>query len=251
MLRPDEPQAASSMVGSTHFIILAASAAMRPYSGGVFAPICQGPSISLPRHQNLHAVRLLPAVRAAQVGQRGAARMVAVLDQVARGVRPARAEVDREHRLDAGRPAPVDELVGAERVGLGRQPGEVEPPRPALARADAVLPVVARDEVAAGVAHDRRRQLAHQRQHVAAEAALVGVRMARARRCRRRRSGRDARRTRRTAGGRSCRWPGRDRAGLSRYARATLRVLEHCRQRRGLHLSRPAERSCSTQPSSG
>ena len=122
-------------------------------------------------------MRLLPAVRAAQVGQRGAARMVAVLDQVARGVRTARAEVDREHRLDAGRPAPVDELVGAERVGLGRQPGEVEPRRPALARSDPVLPVVARDEVAAGIAHDRRRQLVHQRQHVAAEPALVRLGM--------------------------------------------------------------------------
>src|SRR5215468_7323480 len=52
MRRPDEPQAASSIEGSIHFIILAASRAMRPYSWAVLASICQGPSISLPRHQN-------------------------------------------------------------------------------------------------------------------------------------------------------------------------------------------------------
>ena len=53
MLRPEEPQAASSIEGSIHFIILEASVAMRPYSVAVFISICHGPSISLPRHQNL------------------------------------------------------------------------------------------------------------------------------------------------------------------------------------------------------
>ena len=104
MVRPEEPQAASSIAGSTHFIILAVSAARRPYSGGVFASICQGPSISLPRHQSFTPCGSLPAVGAAQVGERGAARVVAVLDQVAGGVRPAGAEVDRQHRLDARPP---------------------------------------------------------------------------------------------------------------------------------------------------
>ena len=52
MLREDEPQAASSIVGSIHFMSLAASAAIRPYSHAVFVSICHGPSISLPRHQN-------------------------------------------------------------------------------------------------------------------------------------------------------------------------------------------------------
>ena len=41
------------MVGSTHFIILAASLAICPYSTAVLCPICQGPSISLPRHHIL------------------------------------------------------------------------------------------------------------------------------------------------------------------------------------------------------
>jgi hypothetical protein len=124
-------------------------------------------------------VRLLPAVLAAEVGQRRAARVVAVLDELAGGVGPAGAEIDRQHGLDAGAAAPVDELVGAEGVGLGRLPSQVEPPRPLLDRPDAVLPVVAGDEVAAWVAHDGGRQLAHQRQHVAAKAPLVGGRVAR------------------------------------------------------------------------
>ena len=119
-------------------------------------------------------MRLVPAVRAAQLGQRRAAGMVAVLDHVAGGVAAARAEIDRQHRLDARGAAPVDEFVGAELVGLGRHPGEVEPARPLGHGTDTVLPVVARDEVAAGIAHDRGRQLAHQGEHVAAEA--LGVR---------------------------------------------------------------------------
>ena len=43
------------------------------------------------------------------------------------------AEVDREHRLGVGLAAPADELVGADLVGLGRAPGEVEARR-ALSR---------------------------------------------------------------------------------------------------------------------
>jgi hypothetical protein len=53
MLRPDEPQAASSIEGSIQRIIFAASLATRPYWVAVLYSICQVPSISLPRHQNL------------------------------------------------------------------------------------------------------------------------------------------------------------------------------------------------------
>ena len=38
------------MAGSTRRIALAVSAAIRPYSPAVLWPICQSPSISLPRH---------------------------------------------------------------------------------------------------------------------------------------------------------------------------------------------------------
>ena len=65
------------------------------------------------------------------------------------------------------------------RVGLGREPGEVQPASGALDRADAVLPVVAGDEVAAGIAHDGRPELLDERQHVAPrKPCFVGGRMA-------------------------------------------------------------------------
>ena len=51
--RPEDPEAAISIELSAQRMILAARAATRPYSSGVSAPVCQGPSISLPRHQNL------------------------------------------------------------------------------------------------------------------------------------------------------------------------------------------------------
>jgi hypothetical protein len=53
MLRAEEPQTANSTDLSVHFIIFAVSVAMRAYSVAVFRSICHGPSISLPRHQNL------------------------------------------------------------------------------------------------------------------------------------------------------------------------------------------------------
>ena len=46
------------------------------------------------------------------------------------------------------------------------------------ARADAVAPVVAGEEVAAGVADERHAELAHEVEHVAAEALLVRLRVA-------------------------------------------------------------------------
>jgi hypothetical protein len=100
--------------------------------------------------------------------------VVAVLQQLDRLADAPGAEVDRHHRLGAGPPAPGGELVDPDLVGLDRAPGEVQPPGPILGRADPVLPAVVGDEVAAGVAQDRGPELAHQLEHVAAEAAVVG-----------------------------------------------------------------------------
>ena len=47
------PHATSSIDGSTSRMALPVSAASRPYSSAVLWPICQGPSISLPRHHTL------------------------------------------------------------------------------------------------------------------------------------------------------------------------------------------------------
>ena len=48
---PLDPQAISCSFGSMTRICFAASRALRPYSRACSCPICQGPSISLPRHQ--------------------------------------------------------------------------------------------------------------------------------------------------------------------------------------------------------
>src|SRR3546814_13681212 len=78
------------------------------------------------------------------------------------------------HRLDVGGLAPVHEFVGAELVGLGRAPGEIEPDGALVLGADAVFTIIAREEIAARIAHDRGPQLADQREHVAAETVGVG-----------------------------------------------------------------------------
>ena len=152
---PELPHATSSIDGSTRRIAMAASAARRPYSAALVCPICHGPSISLPRHQ----VRILYGSAWPLAARRSAisvpARSVAVLHKVARRVGAAGPEVHREHRLHAGQARPGDELVGADRVGLDRPPGEVVPLGPPVAGADAILPVVAGDEVPARIA-DRR-----------------------------------------------------------------------------------------------
>ena len=126
-----------------------------------------------------HVVRLGGAMGAAQVRETGAARVVAVLQEVDRLLRPAGPEVDREHRLGPDLAAPGDELAGAERVGLDRVPGQVQAAWPLRVRSDPVLPAVAGDEVAAGVAQHGGAQLADQVQHVGAVATLVGVAMPR------------------------------------------------------------------------
>jgi hypothetical protein len=71
----------------------------------------------------------------------------------------------------------VHELVQAELVGLDAVPGEVQPAGPLVARADAVLPPVAGDEVAAGVADQRDAELPGQLQDVLTESVLVGGRV--------------------------------------------------------------------------
>ena len=118
-------------------------------------------------------VRRGMAVGAAEVGQRGAARMVAILEQAPRLVHAARAEVDRHHRRRPGLGAPVHEIIRADLVRLGRVPREVEAARTLFARANAVLPVVGGNEIPSGVAHDGDGHLAGQLDDVRAPAVRV------------------------------------------------------------------------------
>src|SRR5439155_7084134 len=115
---------------------------------------------------------LLP-VLPAQITPPGALVYVAVLDVGDRFFGSAGAAVEAEQRLGAHEPAPLDELVGAELVRLERVPGPLQHGRTLVLRPHAVEPVVARDEVAARVAHDRHAEPLDLGGHVLAEPARV------------------------------------------------------------------------------
>lgn len=73
-----------------------------------------------------HLVGFLVAVTAAQVRPVGAFLDIAVLDPVAGFVHRPRAEVHAEIGLGRGTAAPLDELIGAERVALAEAPCQVD-----------------------------------------------------------------------------------------------------------------------------
>ena len=120
-----------------------------------------------------HIERLGRAVGGSPPGQRRACTDVGVLQQVERLERAAGAEVECEHQLSAHAFTPPRELVQPDLVRLERVPREVEPLRPPLARADAVLPAVAGDKVATWVADSGHAELAHEIHNVGPESVRV------------------------------------------------------------------------------
>src|SRR6185437_9102617 len=72
---------------------------------------------------------------------------------------------------------PSGELVQPDLVRLRRMPGEVQPPWALVHGTDTVLPSIARDEVAAGVADGRHTELFHQVGDIVAESVLIGRRV--------------------------------------------------------------------------
>ncbi len=124
------------------------------------------------------AVRVLVAVGDAHVAVVRAGRVVAVLDQRAGLVRAAGTQVDRHDRRGFSLFAPRGELVRSERIVFERVPGQIQPPGPVFLGADAVFPVVARNEVAAGIPDGGDRKLLHHRDDVLAEALRVRLRVA-------------------------------------------------------------------------
>src|SRR5712691_786288 len=119
------------------------------------------------------AVRLGVAVLAPQVRPGGMARAIAVLDPGLRLIHGAGAHVDADIGLGPDTPAVLDELVGAEAVGLFGVPGELRPARAVGDGPNAVEPVIAADEVAPGPAEHGHPEGTDRLQHVAAVAALV------------------------------------------------------------------------------
>ena len=113
------------------------------------------------------------AVFAPQVAPIAAGGMVGVFDDVARRVGAARTEIDGVHNLRISLLHPVDKFVQADFVRFRGEPGEVEPAGALAARADAVFPVEAGNEVAARIAHDGHAEPAHHVDDVAAESVFV------------------------------------------------------------------------------
>jgi len=90
----------------------------------------------------------------AQIAIERSARVGAVLQEMAGFVRSSGSQVDAQHRLCAGRPAPFDKLVGTESIGFRAQPRQIQTGRPLCYRTDTVFPVVTGEEIAAGVTND-------------------------------------------------------------------------------------------------
>ncbi len=108
--------------GSIRRIALAVSEATRPYSAAFLWPTCHGPSISLPRHQSRTSWGCWAPFAPRRSESRVPPGWLAVLEEVEGLGDTARAEVDREHRLDVRLAGTTRELVDAELVGLdGRQ----------------------------------------------------------------------------------------------------------------------------------
>ena len=114
------------------------------------------------------------AVRDSAIRQLGAAADVRVLEHVERLFDPASAEVDGVHELAADLRQPPRELVQADLIGLGRVPCEIQASGTLIDGADAVLPSVARHEVAAGVSDGRDAEFADELRDVLSEPVLIG-----------------------------------------------------------------------------
>ena len=123
-------------------------------------------------------MRLLPAVGSAQIGKLCSSGVVAILVEFPGFDRAARPEVHRDHRLDSGRPAPVDKFVGPERVRLSGHPRELPSFRAFLERPHSIFPLVPGDEIAARIPHDCHAEFPDEFEHIATESVLVSRRMA-------------------------------------------------------------------------
>jgi hypothetical protein len=100
--------------------------------------------------------------------------VVDVFEEITGFIEAARTEIYGQHHLSADAVAPVGEFMNADLVAIGRMPGEIKPRRAILLRANAVLPVIRRDEIAAGIADDRNLQLLDQFDDILAHAVFIG-----------------------------------------------------------------------------
>jgi len=148
------------------------------FIGGLVADL-PGAVHLVPQTPQVDVERCGAAVLLAQVAPIAAQRPVDIFDEIARLIQTARAQVDRQHHLGADGIAPVAEFMHADGVAVRRVPGKVQPGWPLVARTDAILPVIGRNKVAAGIAHIGDVQVAHQLRHIAPHPVLVGGRVIR------------------------------------------------------------------------
>ena len=175
------PGAIVLIAGSSARIAVANSCRRAAYCAGAQWPGSCAPHVSLPipHHSTRRGARQL-SIAVAHPTRRFLGRTVTA--------RLAAAQVHDHERFGVERHAVAQELVGAERVRLGRpeRGGELDfvasrGPRPVravvgpelaiarrarVARADAVAPAIPRGEAPAGPTQRRRRQRAHRAQHV-------------------------------------------------------------------------------------
>ena len=109
----------------------------------------------------------------AQVAPVAAAFMVAVFHHIPRGVRPPGAEVHGVHDFRVRLLRPFAEFVQAHLVGLRGAPGQVQPLRPLIPRADGIFPVEPGNKVAARIANHRDAEFPYLPDHVPPETVFV------------------------------------------------------------------------------
>jgi hypothetical protein len=114
------------------------------------------------------------AILTAEFAPFGAFVDVAILHQGSSLLGCASSQVDSEKWLSTGGAAPRDIFVGAEGVGVEGIPRLVEDLWALFLGPHAVEPVIAGDEVAAGIADDRHAEFADFFQDILAEAPGVG-----------------------------------------------------------------------------
>src|SRR5437660_7850719 len=103
----------------------------------------------------LDFVGLFNTVTAPEFAPLGAFLYIAVLDQGGGFLRRSRSEVKPHQRLCTDQLAPCHEFVRAKLVGLNGVPGLVEGARPIFPGSDPIEPVIAGNEITAGIANNR------------------------------------------------------------------------------------------------
>ncbi|MDI2022050.1 hypothetical protein PJL18_02579 [Paenarthrobacter nicotinovorans] len=125
----------------------------------------------------LDVERVLVAVLRPEVRPVRASAVVGVLHNGAGFLDSLGAKVDGFHDFGAGLPGPVHEFVQSKGVGLHGVPGAIQAAGPVFPWTDPVFPVVAGDEVAAGVSDNGGAEFLDELEDVLAEAVLVSLRV--------------------------------------------------------------------------